>query len=126
MVASILWLFVVAVTLTIPALLLWGWLRLSQEHTPRSRSATFSLFGFSLATASAAVAIGTHLYARFVSSFPPHDPTLTKIYLCGCFLSLAGIVFAVAGSGAPGAVRWLAPVCAFGTFVFWLLAMSTQ
>ena len=126
MVASILWLFVVAITLTIPVLLLWGWLRLSQQHAPRSRSATFSLLGFSLATASAGVAIGTHLYARFVSSFPAHDPTLTKIYLCGCFLSLAGIVFAVAGSGAPGAVRWLAPVCAFGTFVFWLLAMSTQ
>lgn len=126
MLASTLWLFLVAITLAIPLLLLWGWLRLSQDQTPRSRSATFSLLGFSLATASAAVAIGTHLYARFVSSFALHDPMLMKIYLGGCLLSLAGIVFGVAGSGAPGAVRWLAPVCAFGTFVFWLLAMSTQ
>jgi hypothetical protein len=126
MLPSILWLFVVAITVTMPLLLLWGWLRLSQDQTPRSRPATFSLLGFSLSTASAAVAIGTHLYARFVSSFALHDPTLMKIYLCGCLLSLVGIVFGVAGSGAPGAVRWLAPVCAFGTFVFWLLAMSTQ
>lgn len=126
MLASLLWLIAVALTLAIPILLIWGWLRLSQDDTPRSRSSSFSLLGFSLATASATVAIGTHLYARFVRSFPLHDPTLMKIYVCGCFLSLAGIVFAVAGTGRPGAVRWIAPVCAFGTFAFWLLAMTTQ
>ncbi|MGB7435102.1 MAG: hypothetical protein WBQ61_11575 [Candidatus Acidiferrum sp.] len=126
MLASILWLIVVAITLIVPVLLIWGWVRLSQDDTPRTRASTFSLLGFSLATASATVAIATHLYARFVSSFPMHDPTLIKIYACGCFLSLTGIVFGVAGTASPGAVRWLAPVCAFGTFVFWILAMSTQ
>jgi hypothetical protein len=128
MLASILWLLAVATTLIVPALLLWGWLRWSKDKSKnsRSRSSTFSLLGFSLATASAALALVTHLYARFVHSFPFYDPTLLKIYAIGCSLSIAGIVFAIAGTGRPNPVRWLAPVCAFGTLVFWLLAMSSE
>jgi hypothetical protein len=125
MLASLLWLIAIATTLLIPVLLIWGWLRWAKDKTenPRSPSSTFSLFGFSLATASAALALITHLYARFVHSFSLRDPTLFKIYACGCLLSVAGIAFAVAGTGRPNPVRWLAPVCAFGTLIFWLLAM---
>jgi hypothetical protein len=126
MLASILWFLAVATTLIIPVLLVWGWVRWAKDETSRSRSTTFSLVGFSFATASAALAIFTHLYAVFVRSFPVYDPTLLKIYACGCFLSIAGIVFAIAGTGRPNPVRWLAPVCAFGTLVFWLLAMSSE
>jgi hypothetical protein len=126
MFASILLGIVVAVTLIVPALLIWGWLRWSQNDDPSSRSSRFSLVGFSLATASAALALGTHLYARFVHNLPLQDPTLIKIYACGCLLSLVGIIFAVAGTGRPNPVRWLAPLCAFGTLVFWLLAMATE
>lgn len=127
MLAATLWLIAVAITLSIPALLLWGWLRWSQEKSsPRTRSSTCSLTGFSLATASATLAIATHLYARFVHSFPFEDPTLMKIYAVGCLFSIVGIALGVAGSGRPNAVRWLAPVCAFGTLVFWLLAMSSD
>jgi hypothetical protein len=125
MFASLLLGIVVAVTFIVPALLIWGWLRWSQNDDPVSRSSNFSLVGFSLATASAALALGTHLYARFIRNLPPEDPTLIRIYACGCLLSLAGIIFAVAGTGRPNPVRWLAPLCAFGTLVFWLLAMAT-
>jgi hypothetical protein len=128
MLASIPLFFAVTTTFAIPALLLWGWVRWAKDKTenPRSRSTTFSLLGFSLATASAALAIATHLYARFVHNFPLYDPALMKIYACGCLLSIAGIAFAVAGSGKPNPIRWLAPVCAFGTLIFWLMAMSTE
>jgi hypothetical protein len=128
MLASTLWLIAVATTLFIPALLLWGWVRWSKGRNtyPRSLSSKLSLVGFSLATASAALALATHLYARFVHSFPFYDPTLMKIYAVGCLLSIVGIALAVAGTGRPNAVRWLAPVCAVGTLVFWLLAMSSE
>ncbi len=126
MLASILLFLVVAATLLILALILWGWVRWSKDESPRSRSSTFSLFGFSLATASAVLAIATALYARFVHSFPDYDPTLLKIYALGCLLSIGGIALSVAGSGRPNPVRWLAPICSFGTLVFWLLAMTNE
>jgi hypothetical protein len=128
MLASTLWLIAVATTLFIPALVLWGWIRWTKHRNtyPRSRSSLFSLIGFSLATGSATLALATHLYARFVHSFPFYDPTLMKIYAIGCLLSIVGIALAFAGTGRPNAVRWLAPVCAVGTLVFWLLAMSSE
>jgi hypothetical protein len=127
MLASTLWLIAVAVTLSIPALLLWGWVRWSKDQNyPRTRSSTCSLVGFSLATASATLAIATHLYARFVHNFPSDDPTLMKIYAIGCLFSIVGIALGVAGTGRPNSIRWLAPVCAVGTLVFWLLAMSSD
>ena len=70
MFASTLWLIAVAITLFVPALLIWGWVRWAKNETPRSRSSTLSLVGFALATASATLAVCTHLYAVFVSSFP--------------------------------------------------------
>jgi len=126
MLSSILLVLAVAITLVVPVLLLWGWLRWSQNDAPSSRSSTFSLLGFSLATASACLAIGTHLYARFVRNMPLQDPTLMKIYALGCLLSIIGIAFAFAGTGRPNPVRWIAPVCSVATLVFWLLAMGTE
>jgi peptidoglycan biosynthesis protein MviN/MurJ (putative lipid II flippase) len=126
MFASFLLVTAVALTLIVPVLLLWGWLRWSQNDSPRSRSSTFSLLGFSLATASAMLAIGTHLYARFFHALPLEDVTLMKIYAVGCLLSIIGIAFSFAGTGRPNPVRWLAPVCSVATLVFWLLAMGTE
>jgi len=128
MLASIPWFFAIATTILVPVLLMWGWVRWAKDKdkNPPSRSSTFSLLGFSLATASAALALATHLYARYVHNFALHDPALPKIYAVGCLLSVAGIAFAVAGSGRSNPVRWLAPLCAFGTLIFWLLAMSTE
>ncbi len=116
----------VATTLLIPVLLVWGWIRWAQNDSPRSRSSTFSLVGFSLATASATLALTTHLYARFVRNFPVYDPVLLRVIAIGSLLSIVGIAFAVAGTGRPNPARWLAPVCALGTLIFWLLAMTSQ
>ena len=76
--------------------------------------------------ASALLAVFTHLYARFIHSFPLYDSALMRIYGCGCFLSSAGILCAIGGSGRRGPLRWIAPVCAIGTLLFWLFAMSSE
>ena len=126
MLASILLFIAIGIVVAVPILILWGWVRWLKDKNPRTISSTLSLLGFSLATASALLVPVTHLYARFVRSFPFHDPTLMRIFACGCLLSSAGIVFAIGGSGRRGPVRWLAPVCAFGTLLFWLIAISSE
>jgi len=126
MFGSILWFIAIGTTLLVPALLIWGWVRWLKDKNPRTTSSTLSLLGFSFATASALLALLTHLYARFVHSFPFHDPALLRIYGGGCLLSSAGIVFAIGGAGHRGPVRWLAPACAVGTLLFWLIAMASE
>jgi len=126
MLASILWFITVGAVFIVPALLVWGWVRWSRNNDPRTTSSTLSLLGLSFATASVLLALFTHLYARFVRSFPFHDPALMKIYAAGCLLSSLGILFAIGGSGRKGPVRWIAPACAFGTLLFWLIAMSSE
>lgn len=126
MLATLLWSITIAIVLIVPVLIVWGWVRWLKSHASRAVSSTLSLVGFSFATASALLALFTHLYARFIRSFSSYDATLLRIYGFGCLLSSAGIVFAIGGSGRRGPLRWLAPVCAFGTLVFWLFAMSSE
>jgi hypothetical protein len=126
MLASILLVIAIATVLIVPTLLLWGWIRWMKNASPLTVASTLSLIGFSFATSSALLAVFAHLYARFVRSFPSYDPALMKICGCGCLLSSLGIAFAVGGTARRGPVRWLAPACAFGTLLFWLLAMSSE
>lgn len=126
MLSSILWLLAVGTALVIPALILWGWVRYLRDHAPRTRASTLSMLGLSFSTLSALLALSTHLYARFVRNFPLHDPTLLRIYAAGCLLSSLGIAFGVGGAGHKGPLRWLSPVTAFGTLLFWLLALSSE
>jgi hypothetical protein len=126
MLASILWFVAIATVIAAPVLILWGWVRYFRHPGPRTTASTLSLLGLSFSTASALLALSTHLYARFIHAFPFYDPALLKIYLCGCLLSSAGILFAVGGSAQRGPLRALAPACASGTLLFWLLAMSSE
>jgi hypothetical protein len=126
MLASILLFLTIGIVLIVPVLLLWGWLRWARNKDPRTTSSTLSLLGLSFSTASALLALFTHLYARFVRSFPFHDPALLIIYVGGCLFSSAAILFAIGGSGRKGPVRWIAPACAFGTLLFWLIAISSE
>lgn len=116
----------IAMVLIVPALIVWGWVRWLKSHASRAASSTLSLVGFSFATVSALLALFTHLYARFIRSFPFYDATLMRIYGIGCLFSSARIVFAIGGSRRRGPLRWLALICALGTLVFWLFAMSSE
>ena len=91
-------LFALVVYVALPAVLVAGWVRWARRiGTGRTWP---SLAGFSLGTASAALAIGAMVYARAVGGFPFYDPALLRIYRWGLLLSLAGLVFGAVGQSA--------------------------
>lgn len=102
--------------------LLWGWVRWFSRTQPRAVLAILSLIGFTLATASGLLAVSSVLYAHAIGGFPFYDPRLLRIYRWGGLLSLSGLVFGIAGVWRPGPLRWLAPVCSFGTALFWFVS----
>jgi hypothetical protein len=112
-------LFRVGFYVGVPVLPIWGWVRWLRRTQPRTLPSILSLIGLTLATASALLAISSTLYAHAIGGFPYYDPRLLRIYRWGGLLSLAGIVFGIAGVWRPGPVRWLAPVCSLGTALFW-------
>ena len=89
-------------------------------------AAFVSLIGFSLATCSALLALGTVIYAGLIGGFSFHQPLLIRIFIWGGILSLSGIVLGLVGSWRRGPLRWYAPLCAFGMFVFWVLAALAE
>ncbi len=103
----------------VPALTLWGWARWFGRTQPRTVPVILSLIGFTLATASGLLAVSSVLYAHAIGGFPYYDPRLLRMYRWGGLLSLSGLVFGMAGVWRPGPVRWLAPICSFGTLLFW-------
>ena len=126
MFAWILFLIAIVTFLAVPVLIVWGWVRWSKNRIPRTIFSTLSFVGFCFATASALLGLFTRLYAQFIRSFPFYDPTLMRIYAWGGLLSLAAILFAIAGVWRQGPLRWHAPTCALGTLLFWLIAASTE
>jgi len=122
----ILFLIAIVTFLFVPVLIIWGWVRWSKNKNPGSIFPTLSFIGFCFATASALLGLFSRLYAQFIRSFPFYDPTLMRIYACGGLLSLAAILFAIVGVWRRGPVRWHAPLCAIGTLLFWIIAMSTE
>jgi hypothetical protein len=84
-----------------------------------------SLAGFTLASASALLAISAVVYAQAIG-FPFYDPRLLRAYRWGCLLSISGIVFAISGVWRKSPLRWLAPACSVGTLLFWLMATTSE
>src|SRR5579862_8967279 len=79
-----------------PAMLIWGWTRWARRPKLRTATSILSLFGFTLATASAALAVSSVVYAHF-HHFDFYDPLLLRIFRRGFLLSLGGILFGVGG-----------------------------
>jgi hypothetical protein len=84
------------------------------------------LIGFSLATASALLAISSVIYSKMIGGYPYYDPRLLKIYACGLLLSLAGILFAIGGVWRAGPVRWHAPACGLAMLFFWAMLANSE
>ena len=105
-----------------PFSLFCGWVRFARREWPhREVLPLLTLVSFVLATASAVLAVGAAIYARF-HYFPYYDPLLMKIFGIGLLLSLGGLLLALIGIWRPSSLRWYAPVSAITTAVFWLLA----
>jgi hypothetical protein len=109
-----------------PALLIWGWVRWTQRPKPRSLCSILSLAGFSLATASALLAVLATMYAFSIGGFPFYDPRLLKIFRLGILLSLIALALGISGVWRPSSLRWHAPACGVGTLMFWTMAASSE
>jgi hypothetical protein len=123
MFSSIQLIFLIGTYLTVPAVMIWGWIRWFKNKSPRTIPSTLSFVGFCFATASALLGLFTSLYVR---TFPYYDPALMRMYTFGGLLSEAAILFAVGGVWRRGPVRWHAPACALGTLLFWIVAASSD
>jgi hypothetical protein len=110
--------FVLGAYVALPAVLVVGWVRWVRRR--QIGSAWPSLTGFSLGTASALLAVGSMLYARWVGGFHFYDPTLLRIYRWGALLSVAGLIFGAVGLRWSSPLRWYAPATATGMLLFWL------
>lgn len=119
-------LHIAATHVALPAAIVWGWVRWTKRAKERRLPAILSLAGFTLATASALLAISMVLYARAIGGFEYYDPRLLRIYRWGLLLSLAGVVLGIGGVWRSSPLRWHAPACSAGTLLFWLVAMSLE
>jgi len=125
-VPTILLLVWIGVSVSVPVMMLWGWVRWAKRKQPLTLSAVLSGAGFALATGSALLAIASMLYAQAIAGFPYYDPRLMRIYRWGLLLSLSGTVLAISGIWRPSPLRWHALSCAFGTLAFWFIAASGE
>lgn len=103
----------------VPGVMIWGWVRWIRRKQPGTIWSVLSLLGLAFATVSALVAAGSILYAHSIGGFPYYDPRLMRIFRWGGLLSLAALVFAIAGVWKSNPVRWHALGCAVATLFFW-------
>jgi hypothetical protein len=122
----VLTLLIIGAYLGVPVILVWGWLRWSRHPRERNLLAALSLTGFAFASASAALAAGSILYAHAIGGFPFYDPRLLRIYRCGALLSLSALALSIPGMWRPNLLRWHAPGLSLGTLVFWFLSASGE
>jgi hypothetical protein len=118
--------FVLFFFMCLPCALIWGWVKFYRSEKQKSALQILSALGFSLATISALLAIGTHLYALSIGGFPYYDPRLLRMYALGALMSFLGFLMGIAGLWQPHPLRWLAPICSAGMFFFWLLSASGE
>lgn len=111
--------------LATPILLVGGWVRWSKSPDSRYGRAGLAFVGFSLATASAVLAIIAWIVA-VVRPLPFSHPLSLLTYLSALLLSIVGIGTAVAGISEPGPLRWIAPMCVAGTAAFWFMFLIGQ
>ena len=119
-------LYALSVFVVLPCALVAGWAVYIAGDKQISPTGTSSFVGFSLATASALLALGTFVYGIATGGFRHYDPRLLTIYAVGCLLSLSGVISGIAGVWRSNPLRWLAPFCALGTLVFWVVSMSLE
>jgi hypothetical protein len=118
--------FFVLAYLVPPTLLVWGWTRWVRSPKLRSIGSVLSLIGFSLATASALLAVLTVGYAQ-IHHFPYYDPLLLRIIRWGVLLSFCGIVFGIDGVWRPNPLRWHAAlISGLAMLAFWIMVAEGE
>ena len=81
----------------------------------------FSLVGFSLASFSAALEIGSGTYAQFRDGgLPFNDPTPLRIYFFGFWSALLGLVCSLIGLVERTPLRFKAPALSIALILLWI------
>ena len=111
-----------ALSLGLPAAILWGWMRWARGAKRVRSFSSLSLTGFSFATLSGLLAIAGIAYGYVIGGFPFWDPRLLRIYRWEFSLSLVGLVFALTGAWKPNSLRWHGVGCSVGMLLFWFVA----
>ncbi len=104
-----------------PVLLISGWLRWHNKPHGHDLAAKMSLVGFSIATGSALLAIGSIGWATAGGGLPFHDERLMRIFAAGLLISLAGLVTSLAGLARANPLRWHAPALCSTMAILWLM-----
>jgi hypothetical protein len=126
MVSTILSLLATAAFLTLPVVMIWGWLRWVRRRRPITLFSTLSLIGLALASASELLAISTVIYAKVTGGFEFYDPPLMRIYAWGKLISLLGLALSAIGVWRPSSLRWHALGCTIGTLLYWLVQAANE
>ncbi|MGB9402665.1 MAG: hypothetical protein WCA98_03945 [Candidatus Acidiferrales bacterium] len=119
-------LYFTTIFVALPGAIVWGWVRWWRRPRQWTVPSTLSLVGFTLATASGALAVSTFIYASVILDFLEYQPLLLRIYGWGPWLSLAAVVFGIFGVWRASPLRWFAPLCAAGTLLFWCAAAISE
>ncbi len=111
--------FVIAVLGGLAIWVVWGWKSWTPYRSETSALGWFLVTGFSLASLSALLQIGSGIYAQF-HDFPFNDPTLLRIYFVGFWLALLGLISGLIGSFRNGPIRFKAPSLSAFLLLLWI------
>jgi hypothetical protein len=109
-----------------PIAIAWGWIRWARREKQWAVLSVLSLVGFTLATASALLAVSSSIYGRFLGGFPYYDPRLMRIYAVGALLSASALILSLLGVWRFSSLRWDALFCSFGTLVYWFAMAEAE
>ena len=103
------------------AWVVWGFISWFRKRPLRlSATVACSLVGFSCASASAALEIGSGVYAQFIGGFPFNHPTLLRIYALGLLFAAVGLILGLVGALTPNPLRWKAPSLSAVFLLLWV------
>jgi len=111
---------------TIPLVMVWGWIRWARHGKCWAILPVLSLGGFALATGSAGLAVALSTYGHATGGFEFYDPRLMRIYALGMLLSSSALILSFAGVWRRNTLRWHALLCSFGTLVYWFALAEAE
>ena len=112
--------------IALPVVLVTGWVRGLRPAPRQDRFVACSKIGFTLATVSASLAVGSALFATIAGGFRHYDPALMRIFRIGILVSLLAVVFAVLGLWRRSVLRWHAPILSFGMLFLWFVWAASE
>src|SRR5712672_764446 len=116
-----LWVLALVAYAGVPVALVLGWVKWLRRPKEVGTFALFSLFGFGIATSSAALAIYVLVYSIFIGGFPFYDPLLLRFYRWGFGVSVLALLFSFLGVWRKSVLRWYAPALSCGMCLAWFI-----